>query len=128
MTHCELPEPKVRKQKKSLKKTLPKILGESILDDDPAILALRVDTNDNNGDYIEESDEEGKDEDSEDDAVPSKKTTTKKLANPELSWFDINVIQKNIREHEELAKKLSIDTIADELKKNARDYKYTDDS
>ena len=111
-----------------MKKTLPKILGESILDDDPAILALRVDTNDNNGDYIEESDEEGRDEDSEDDAVPSKKTTTKKLANPELSWFDINVIQKNIREHEELAQKLSIDTIADELKKNARDYKYTDDS
>ena len=78
--------------------------------------------------YIEESDEEGKNEDSEDDAVPSQKTTTKKLVNPELSWFEINVIQKNIREHEELAKKLGIDTIADEHKKTARDYKYTDDS
>ena len=101
----------MRKQKKSLKKTLPKILGESILDDDPAILALRVDTNDSNGEdmnYYEESDEEGKDEDSDDDAVPSKKTK-KQLANPELSWFEINVIQKNIREWEELAKKLGID-------------------
>ena len=57
-----------------------------------------------------------------------RKQQQKKLANPELSWFDINVIQKNIREHEELAKKLGIDTIADELKKTARNYKYTDDS
>ena len=103
------------------------------MEDDPAILGLRVDTNDNNSEecqdmnYIEESDEEGEDENSEDDAVPSKKTK-KQLANPELSWFEINVIQKNIREREELAKKLGIDTIADELKKTAKDYKYTDDS
>ena len=52
----------------------------------------------------------------------------KQLANPELSWFEVNVIQKNIREREELAKKLGIDTIAAELKKTSKDYKYTDNS
>ena len=45
-----------------------------------------------------------------------------------VGMCEINVIQKNIREREELAKKLGIDTIADELKKTAKDYKYTDDS
>ena len=53
LTHCEHPDPKVRKQKKSLKKTS-KILGESVLEDDPAILELRVDTNDNNSEEFQD--------------------------------------------------------------------------
>ena len=132
LTHCEHPEPKVQKQMKSLKKTS-KILGESLLEDDPAILKLRVDTNDNNSEelqdmnYSEDSNKEGEDENSEDHAVPSKKTK-KQLANPELSWFEVNVIQKIIREKEELAKKLGIDTIAAEPKKASKEYKYTDNS
>ena len=53
--------------------------------------------------------------------VPRKKTK-KQLANPKLSWFEENVIRKNIEERKELAKKLGIDDIAEELRKTAKDY------
>ena len=51
-----------------------------------------------------------------------KKQKKKQLANPKLSWFEENVIRKNIEEREELAKKLGIDNIAEELRKTAKDY------
>ena len=51
LAHCEHPEPKVQKQRKSLKKTS-KFLAESLLEDDPAIFELRVDTNDNDSEEL----------------------------------------------------------------------------
>ena len=129
LTHCENPdpEPKERRSQKSLKKNKKRILGESLLEDDPAILDLRVDSNDNN----EKTNEDSTDDESEDDwedvnektdyDVPRKKTK-KQLANLKLSWFEENVIRKNIEERKELAKKLGIDDIAEELRKTAKDY------
>ena len=129
LTHCENPdpEPKERRSQKSLKKNKKRILGESLLEDDPAILDLRVDSNDNN----EKTNEDSTDDESEDDwedvnektdyDVPRKKTK-KQLANPKLSWFEENVIRKNIEERKELLKKLGIDDIAEELRKTAKDY------
>ena len=141
LTHCENPdpEPKERRSQKSLKKNKRRILGESLLEDDPAIIDLRVDSNDNNEKTNEDSTDEdlnlvyedSTDDKSEDDwedvnektdyDVPRKKTK-KQLANPKLSWFEENVIRKNIEERKELAKKLGIDDIAEELRKTAKDY------
>ena len=97
------------------------------MEDNPAILDLRVDSNDNN----EKTNEDSTDDESEDDwedvnektdyDVPRKKTK-KQLANSKLSWFEENVIRKNIEERKELAKKLGIDDIAEELRKTAKDY------
>ena len=108
------------------------ILGESLIEDDPAILDLRVDKNDNsnNHEVTDEDEDADEDEDSSEgsdnsngniaDYVVPKKRTKKELAKPKLSWFEENVIQKNIKEREDFAKKLGIDTIADELRKTAK--------
>ena len=127
MTHCEIPEPKVKKTKKSMRKNKKRILGESLIEDDPAILDLRVDSNDNNDegnktatDDESEDDWEDSDEKTDDVDVVPKKKTKKQLANPKLSWFEENVIKKNIKEREELAKKLGIDNIADEFRNAAK--------
>ena len=40
--------------------------------------------------------------------VVPKKNTKKELANPKLSWFEENGIQKNIKARDEFAKKLGI--------------------
>ena len=121
MTHCEFPEPKVKTTKKSMRKNEKRILGESLLEDDPAILDLRVDSNDNNDDENKNTtDDESKDDLEENDekteyVVPRKKTK-EELANPKLSWFEENVIKKNIKERQDLAKELGIDIIADEFR------------
>ena len=153
-THCLTPPIKENISKRKSKK---KRLGDSILEDDSAIVDIgevNVDI-DNNRDevesrnwedleidsrnkaetgdeeapscsktqnrrkcnkksYVEESDEEAE--------VPSKKSKSKYLLNPKLSWFEENVIQKNIRERKELEKKLGLDKMADELRKTAKDY------
>ena len=51
------------------------------------------------------------------------KKTKKQSCNPELSWFEKNVVQKNIRERKELENKLEIEKLAEELKKTAKDYR-----
>ena len=97
------------------------ILVESLLEDDPAILDLRVDSNDNNDDENKNTtDDESKDDLEENDekteyVIPRKKTK-EELANPKLSWFEENVIKKNIKERQDLAKELGIDIIADEFR------------
>ena len=44
----------------------------------------------------------------------------KQLANPKLSCFEENVIKKNIKEREELAKELGIDNIPTEFRNTAK--------
>ena len=133
-THCEFSEPIKKKNRKMAKKKGKHILGESLIEDDPAILDLRVDKNDNsnNHEVTDEDEDEDADEDEDSsegsdnsngniaDYVVPKKRTKKELAKPKLSWFEENVIQKNIKEREDFAKKLGIDTIADELRKTAK--------
>ena len=118
-----------KKIRKFTKKKEKHILGESLIEDDPAIVDLRVDTNDNNDnsnhevtDSEDENSIEGSDSSNGNIAeyVVPKKKIKKELLNPKLSWFEENVIQKNIKEREEFAKKLGIDKIADELRKTAK--------
>ena len=52
------------------------------MEDDPAILELRVDTNDNRDDN----------DDAEDADIPKKKSK-QQLSNPDLSFFEVNVMQ-----------------------------------
>ena len=107
-----------------------------MIEDDPAVLDLRVDKNDNSNNHEVTDEDEDEDEDADEDEdfsegsdnsngniadyVVPKKRTKKELAKPKLSWFEENVIQKNIKEREDFAKKLGIDTIADELRKTAK--------
>ena len=90
---------------------------------------MRVDTNDNNDnsnhevtDSEDENSIEGSDSSNGNIAeyVVPKKKIKKELLNPKLSWFEENVIQKNIKEREEFAKKIGIDKIADEVRKTAK--------
>ena len=83
-SHCEFPQPKERKKRKPIKKKNIQVLGESILEDDPAILELRVDTNDNRDD--------NDNDDAEDADIPKKKSK-QQLSNPDLSFFEVNVMQ-----------------------------------
>ena len=110
-----------------MRKNEKRILGESLIEDDPVILDWRVDSNDNNDegnktatDDESEDDWEDSDEKTDDVDVVPKKKTKKQLANPKLLWFEENVIKKNIKEREELAKKLGIDNIADEFRNAAK--------
>ena len=133
-------------------------MGESIIEDDPAIVDIgevnvdinnsRDDVGNSNREDVEDyssnsADPEGIAEDEascskaknhrkckkksfveeSDEEVPSKKAKSKcqNLINPKLSWFEENVIQKNIRERKELEKKLGIDKLADELRKTSKD-------
>ena len=118
-----------KKIRKITKKKEKHILGESLIEDDPAIFDLRVDTNDNNDnsnhevtDSEDENSIEGSDSSKGNIAeyVVPKKKTKKELSNPKLSWFEENVIQKNIKEREEFAKKIGIDKITDEVRKTAK--------
>ena len=155
-THCLTPPIKENiRQNKSKKKRL----GDSILEEDPAIVDIgevNVDIDNNRDDVASTNREDVEDyssnstdpEDIEkdeascskqknhrkckkksfveesDEEVPLKKAKSKcqNLINPKLSWFEENVIQKNIRERRELEKKLGIDKLADELRKTSKDY------
>ena len=71
-------------------------MGESILEDDPAILGLRVDQNDNRdeqqGTYTNSAYKRNND-DAEDDVDVQKNKSKEQLTMPDLSWFEVNVIQ-----------------------------------
>ena len=84
------------------------------------------DNNDNSNHDITDNEDEDSIEGSDSsngniaEYVVPKKNTKKELANPKLSWFEENGIQKNIKARDEFAKKLGIDAIADELRKTAK--------
>ena len=115
-----------------------KVLGESILEEDSAILELGIVDMDNNRDidtsdqipkvvqrvqrksekknYIEESDEE------ETPKKKKKEQEIKKLASPNLSWFEENVMKKNIEERKNMEKALGLDRLAEDLRKISKGF------
>ena len=83
-TQCEIPSQKVKKSR-GKKKPAGKILGESLLEDDPAIVELAVEKrlDDVSGNVDEEV------------PIKRKKTQNQKVViNPPKSWFELNVIDK----------------------------------
>ena len=59
--------------------------------------------------YIEESDKE------EILTKKKKQQEMKKVPNPKLSWFEENVIKKNIEERKKMEKALGLEKLADDL-------------
>ena len=131
LTHCENPPIKEKKQKKKKQKSL----AASVIEDDPAIIGVRHKPKDDDELDSEQNDPEGSkgrrtrkksscflDSDSDNDE-PSKKTKKKVTDSlfPTLppSWFEINVIQKNIRERKEMEKALGIDKLSEDLRKGS---------
>ena len=77
------------KKSRGKKKPAGKILGESLLEEDPAIVELAV--------QKKLDDESG----NVDEEVPIKRKKTqnsKVVINPPKSWFELNVFDKNVQE------------------------------
>ena len=118
--------------RKKARKLVPKsTILEFLVKDDPAILVLQVDSNDNNTDDLsntqsqkrnkqdedydddsKESDdnddfEEGDDNDDSEESVDDvpKKKTKKQLSNPELSWFEKKRNSEKYKRKERIGKK-----------------------
>ena len=97
-----------------------KVLGESLIEDDPAIVELAVkqkDVKKVHGDVTGNVSEE---------EIPKKrkkKQSDKLVINPEKSWFEINVIDKNIRERKETKERIGLTRIVQELRNRQLEYK-----
>ena len=91
-------------------------LGESFIEYDPTIVELAVkqkDVKKVHGDVTGNVSEE---------EIPKKrkkKQSDKLVINPEKSWFEINVIDKNIRERKEMEERIGLTRIVQELRNSA---------
>ena len=114
-THCEFP-PQKEKKLRGKKKQAEKVLGESLIEDDPAIIDLAVKQKN-----VEKVHEDMTENNSEEE-IPKKrkkKQNDKVVINPEKSWFEINVIDKNIRERKEMEERLGLTKMVQELRAGA---------
>ena len=87
-----------------------------MIEEDPAIVELAVkqkDVKKVHGDVTGNVSEE---------EIPKKrkkKQSDKLVINPEKSWFEINVIDKNIRERKEMEERIGLTRMVQELRNNA---------
>ena len=62
-------------------------------------------------------------DDEEEIPTKKKKQETKKVQNQKLSWFEENVIKKNIEERKRMEKALGLDTLAEDLRKTSKGFR-----
>ena len=107
-THCEIP-PQKGKKSRGKKKPAGKILGESLLEDDPAIVELAVE---------KKLDDESGNVDEEVPIKWKKNTKSESCHQSPKSWFELNVIDKNVQERKEIEKAIGLSKIVEDLRKS----------